>query len=132
MSDASETGHEFPAVPGIEYDDPAKWTPTIQVAEAVVVNPGDRVLIRVDPATPAEDVARFKSALRQHFPGSMVVIVAAHDMAVVRAAALDDPARPLVDTRDAHAATVDDVPRGGPAPSFNLGPLPDDAVEVTR
>jgi hypothetical protein len=56
------------------------------IQEGLVVRPGDKLLVRVDPAaiwngTRVEELA---SQLRECFPGTEVTVVAAAQLAVVR------------------------------------------------
>jgi hypothetical protein len=104
-------GTQFPDVDTNPTDQPS--APYI-IAAGLVVNPGDRLIIRLPSDTGRHAVDVFKAEMRQHFPGTMVVVVAAEQLAVVRGPVLDDPARPLIDLPD-------DTPDQG---FFSRAPLP--------
>jgi hypothetical protein len=56
------------------------------VQEGLIVRPGDKLLIRVDPAAiwNATRVEELAGQLRERFPGVEVTVVAAEQLAVVR------------------------------------------------
>lgn len=107
MSDQSQHGREFPAVADAAADDDSTL---FRIAHAVVVKPGDRVLIRVNPATSDAQLEAFRSELRPIFPGSLVTVIAANDMVVVPATTLETEARPLVDPPDGRPPLPESVP----------------------
>lgn len=87
----------------LTHADVAEDTVIIHVVEAVVVKPGDRVLIRVDPGTHPDELAAFAGQLRQHFPGGVVTIVRAEQLVHIPGATLESEARPLAPLPDAVA-----------------------------
>jgi hypothetical protein len=91
-------------------------TPTV-IAEALVVNPGDTLIIRVPADTGRHAAEVLKAEMRQHLPGTVVIVLPAEQLAVVRGPKLDNPARPLVDLPDGGDNTA-------PRPAFPRAPLP--------
>jgi hypothetical protein len=53
-------------------------------AEAIVIRPGDTLLVRVLPTVPADHAHEIQQALRQWLPGVEVGVVAAEELAVYR------------------------------------------------
>lgn len=56
----------------------------LAVQEALVVRPGDKLLIRVRPDTYPEDLAALLDKLKQRFPEVEITAVGAEQLAVVR------------------------------------------------
>jgi hypothetical protein len=55
-----------------------------EIREALVVRPGDKLLVRVHPATLPEDAKALLTTLRARFPETDVVVIAAEELAVAR------------------------------------------------
>jgi hypothetical protein len=55
-----------------------------QVQEALVVRPGDKLLVRVAPSVDPDVAAAVGRQLRERFSGVEVTVVAAEQFAVVR------------------------------------------------
>jgi hypothetical protein len=53
--------------------------------EAVVIRPGDTLIVRVDPASTWGDVEELKRAFVERMPNVQVIVVAAEQLAAVRA-----------------------------------------------
>jgi hypothetical protein len=73
----------------IEYQ--VDWTSTLssvrpepRLAEAVVVEPGDTQLIRLDPSTSLQQAELVKAKLAEVLPGVRIIVVAAAQFAVVK------------------------------------------------
>lgn len=55
-----------------------------EVAEALVVRPGDKLLIRVHPSTPSSQIDLLLTEARERLPEVEVTIIGAEQLAVVR------------------------------------------------
>jgi hypothetical protein len=55
-----------------------------KIQEGLVIHPGDKLLLRVHPATLREDVAALAATLRERFPEAEITVVAAEQLAVMR------------------------------------------------
>lgn len=72
--------------------------------QAVIVRPGDTLIVRVPQNTPADNVARFMAAMRERLPDVPVVVIAAEDMVVYR----PEPPLYTVELGDAASRAISD------------------------
>jgi hypothetical protein len=58
--------------------------PEAKIQEALVIRPGDKLLVRVQPSTDPEQIRRFTDRLKERFPTNEITVVAAEQLAVIR------------------------------------------------
>lgn len=68
-----------------EQAEPISAAVAVQLAQALVVLPGDHLLIRVSPKAPAHTLELARVAIEQRLPNLAFTIIGADEFAVVRA-----------------------------------------------
>lgn len=58
--------------------------PEPEIREAIVVKPGDHLIVRVDVCTSRSEFDQLRTALEGRFPQLEVTVIAAEQIAVVR------------------------------------------------
>ena len=59
-------------------------TETLEVQEALVVRPGDKLLVRLRPDAHRGHIEKLADALRERFPETEITVITAEQLAVVR------------------------------------------------